>query len=85
MYRELADGVELPEAMPPRERRELDGQFGGWGMPLRLVEVDEQQHFNEFRATTLGLYPTDLALGFPRNVWLAQSNQRVARAGGGLG
>ena len=85
IYRRLTDGMELPEDMPPREWRELDGQFGGHGLALRLVEIDEQQHFNEFRARTLLLYPKGAPLGFPLDLWLAQSQQRVARSGGGWG
>jgi hypothetical protein len=61
--------------MPPRERREVDGLIGGRGQPLRLIEVDEQQHFNEFRARTLSAYPTDVPLGFPRDLWLEASNK----------
>jgi hypothetical protein len=77
--------MELPETMPPREWREVDGLFGGRGLPLRLVEIDERQHFNEFRATTLMLYPREAPLGFPIDVWLAQSRQRVASSGSGWG
>ncbi len=85
VYRELTDGMGLPETMPPREWRELDGQFGGRGLPLQLVEVDEKQHFNQFRVMTLQLYPKETRLGFPKDTWLAQSQLRVARAGGGWG
>lgn len=81
MYTELTDGMELPETMPPREWRELDGQFGGRGLPLRLVEIDEKQHFNQFRVMTLQLYPKGKRLGFPKDIWLAESHRRVARAG----
>lgn len=66
-------GLRLPREMPPRERREVDGLIGGRGQPWRLVEVDEAQHFNEFRAVTLSLYPADAPLGFPRDVWLEAS------------
>jgi hypothetical protein len=85
MYRQLTDGMELPETMPPGEWRELDGLFGGRGLPLRLVEINERQHFNEFRAKTLRLYPKETPLGFPIDAWLAQSQKRVARSGGGWG
>jgi hypothetical protein len=43
--------------MPPRERRAIDGLFGGRGQQWRIVEVDEAQHFNEFRAATLHWRP----------------------------
>ena len=81
IYRQLTDGMELPETMPPKEWRELDGLFGGRGLPLRLVEIDERQHFNEFRAMTLSLYPKSNRLGFPAEIWLAESRRRVVRAG----
>lgn len=72
IYRRLT-GLQLPAAMPPRERREVDGMIGGLGSPWRLVEVDEAQHFNEFRAMTLSLYPEQVPLGFPKEVWLEAS------------
>jgi hypothetical protein len=65
--------VRLPAMMPPRERRAIDGLIGGRGQPWRLVEVDEAQHFNEFRAITLSLYPPGAPLGFPLEVWLGAS------------
>jgi hypothetical protein len=72
IYGQLTD-LRLPREMPPRERREVDGLIGGHGQPWRLVEVDEAQHFNEFRAVTLSLYPAEAPLGFPRDIWLAAS------------
>jgi len=71
-------GLRLPQEMPLRERREIDGLFGGRGQPWRLIEVDEAQHFNELRAVTLSLYPAGVRLGFPRDVWLdASKNGRL--------
>jgi len=83
IYRQLTNGREVSDEMPMREWREVDGLFGGRGIPWRIVEVDESQHFNEFRALTLGKYPKDVPLGFPKGAWLAESRRRRARAGGG--
>ena len=83
IYRDLTDGMELPDNMPPRERREVDGVMGGRGWPWQLVEVDEGQHFNPYRALTLERYPADARLGFPLEVWLdAASAGRATRGGG---
>src|SRR4029077_16710879 len=40
IYRELAEGLELPDEMPLREWREVDGVIGRRGVASRLVEVD---------------------------------------------
>jgi hypothetical protein len=85
IYRRLTDGLELPDRMPVRESRNVDGIIGGRGLPWRVLEVDERQHFNEFRAITLELYPTDVKVGFPLKDWLRESGRRKARAGGGWG
>jgi hypothetical protein len=83
MYAALTDGMLLPSEMPIREWREIDGIVGGRGTPVRIVEVDESQHFNEFRAVTLRRYPRDLEVAYPRRQWLAESARRRARGGGG--
>ena len=83
IYRDLSDGMDLPDVMPVREWREVDGIVGGRGAPHRIVEVDESQHFNEFRARTLSNYPRDVSLGYPKAVWLAESRRRRAKGGGG--
>src|SRR5262245_31852249 len=72
LYAALTDGMALPSEMPIREWREIDGIVGGRGAPLRIVEVDESQHFNEFRAVTLRRYPRDLEVAYPRRQWLAE-------------
>jgi len=83
IYRELTDGLELPDEAPFREWREVDGMLGLRHGPARLVEVDEAQHFNEFRAMTLAAYPKDIGLAFPKAVWLRESKSRRAIGGGG--
>jgi hypothetical protein len=82
IYRRLTNGMELPATMPLRERRSVDGVLGGRGIPFRIVEVDESQHFNPFRAQTLALYP-ETPVAFPRRVWLRESRTRRAKGGGG--
>ena len=83
IYRDLTGGMELPDVMPPRERREIDGLIGGRGRPLQLVEVDESQHFNPHRAATLERYPARAELGFPLDVWLEAARTGRATRGGG--
>lgn len=83
IYRELTGG-ELPEVMPARERRHLDAVLVKRGRPPRILEVDETQHFNEFRATTLRAYPKRLALGYPKKVWLQRSEAKKRLEGGGF-
>lgn len=56
MYAELTD-MELPDVMPPRERRKVDCVLQCRGEPRRIVEFDETQHFNRYRALTLRRYP----------------------------
>ena len=70
IYAELT-GRELPEVMPPRERRKLDAVLDVHGK-RRIFEFDGAQHFNADRATTLRAC-LDVPLAFPRDEWLAQS------------
>lgn len=72
IYTDLT-GLELPDTMPPTESRHVDGILEVAGAPPRILEVDERQHFNQPRATTLRRYPERLALGFPRDLWLERS------------
>lgn len=83
IYRKLSDGLELPDEMPLRERRAIDGIVGGRGMRWRIVEIDESQHFTPFRAITVAAYPDHEALGFPRWVWHDESRRGRMSSGGG--
>jgi hypothetical protein len=83
IYRRLTDGLELPSTMPPRESRVVDGLIGGRGLPYRVIEFDESQHFNPFRAVTIRLYDRSSPLAFPRKVWLDASATGRAISGGG--
>lgn len=84
IYRELT-GLELPDAMPPRETRRVDAVLDiGDGAP-RILEVDETQHFNRYRALTLRHYPADARVAFPIERWIEQSEKKTRLEGGGFG
>jgi hypothetical protein len=83
VYRRLTDGMELPDEAPLLEWRAVDGILGATSSAPRIVEVDESQHFNEFRALALRLYPATAALAFPRASWLTASERTRAIGGGG--
>jgi hypothetical protein len=84
IYRELT-GYELPESMPPREWRKVDGILEKRGQPARVLEVDEVQHFNPYRATTLRAYPRSVALAFSKRTWIASCAQKTRLEGVGFG
>jgi hypothetical protein len=81
IYRELT-GLQLPEIMPTRERRNIDGILK-CGSSERIVEVDESQHFNHYRAATLRFYPKELRLAFDRETWIAHSQSEPKPKHGG--
>jgi hypothetical protein len=83
-YAELT-GLELPDEMPSCERRQVDCVLQRKGEPPRIVEFDETQHFNAYRATTLRLYPSSVALSFDKEAWIAQSLKKRRLEGGGFG
>jgi len=78
-------GLELPETMPPREWRKVDGVFQSPHGDTFIFELDEKQHFNAFRAATLRLYPTSIRLGFSVNEWLDRCHQKTKLERGGFG
>src|SRR5688500_5388223 len=69
LYAELS-GMELPELMPPRERRDLDIVLQRRGEPPRIIEFDETQHFNAYRAQTIRGYPRSVLVAMDRRAWL---------------
>jgi hypothetical protein len=83
VYDELT-GLTLPEAMPSRERRRVDAVLDVDGH-RRILEVDETQHFNRFRAITLRHYPRAVRVAFPIEAWIAQSEKKARLEGGGFG
>lgn len=77
-------GLDLPEVMPPRETRRVDAVLTVGGAQ-RILEVDETQHFNQFRASTLRRYPDDALVAFPIERWIEVSEQKTRLEGGGFG
>lgn len=77
--------MELPEVMPPRERRSVDCVLQRRGEPPRIVEFDETQHFNRYRAITLRRYPRSVRVAFDRSVWLQACYAKTRLEGGGFG
>jgi hypothetical protein len=84
LYAELS-GMELPDVMPPRERRTVDCVLQRRGEPPRIVEVDETQHFNRYRAATIRLYPPSVTVAYNRRAWLAACDAKTRLEGGGFG
>ncbi len=84
MYAELTGGGSLPQTMPPRERRQVDVILVVGG-ESRILEVDETQHFNRFRALTLRRYVGQVPLAFPAAEWIAASEAKKRLEGGGFG
>ncbi len=77
-------GLQLPEIMPPRERRQVDAVLRVDGK-LRILEVDETQHFNTYRAATLRNYPPHAKVAFPIRRWIEQCEKKTRLEGGGFG
>jgi len=84
IYRELT-GMRLPEVMPKREWRQVDGILELKGQGPRIVEIDEPQHFNAFRSATLWRYPHNLPAAFDQHQWAASGNQVKTLSGVGFG
>jgi hypothetical protein len=84
IYAAVTGGSVLPDAMPENERRSVD-QVLVVGGAHRILEVDEIQHFNRYRATALRRYPSDLAVAFPVDAWTAACDRKHKLEGGGFG
>lgn len=84
IYSELT-GLELPETMPARETRRVDAVLDTADGASRILEVDETQHFNRYRALTLRLYPSSARVAFPIERWIEQSEKKMRLEGGGFG
>jgi hypothetical protein len=78
-------GLHLPSEMPSRERRTVDCVLKQPSGVTQIIEVDERQHFNHYRAKTLTFYPTDIALAFDRSLWVKHSVTKKTLEGGGFG
>lgn len=82
IYSELT-GLTLPEVMRSVERRTVDAILITKGQPPRILEIDEKQHFNQFRALTLR-HIAEADLAFDRTAWLRASNAKRKLEGGGF-
>lgn len=83
IYTDLT-GLQLPEAMPPRERRRLDAVIVDPSGLRHVLEIDESQHFNVFRARTFERYPDSARLGFDREQWVQQCSAKARLEHGGF-
>lgn len=83
MYQAIT-GCVLPDTMPSRERRRVDGVFHGHSDRPFIFELDETQHFNMYRAATLRLYPNTLQLGFSKDNFIQHCRQKKKLEGGGF-
>jgi hypothetical protein len=77
-------GLTLPEAMRAIERRTVDLVFQIDGARPRILEVDERQHFNEFRLTTLKQYPPGVPVAFDIGEWERACRAKTKLEGGGF-
>jgi hypothetical protein len=84
LYTELTD-MELPDVMPPRDRRTVDCVLQRRGEPPRIIEFDESQHFNRYRAATIRRYPRAMPVAYDRAAWLTASDAKQRLEGGGFG
>ena len=84
IYHELT-GLDLPNTMPSRETRRVDAVLDDGGAAPRILEVDETQHFNRYRAMTLRGYPSEVRVAFPIERWIEQSEKKTRLEGGGFG
>jgi hypothetical protein len=82
IYRDLT-GLELPSLMRPVERRTVDAVLVTT-TGSRILEVDEIQHFNAYRAATLSHYVGRIPLAFDPASWIEHSNAKERLEGGGF-
>lgn len=84
IYARLTNGLRLPDVMPPRERRSLDALMSDASGLTHVLEIDEKQHFNAYRAQSLSLYPPDAPVAFPTDAWIEASMAKKRLEGGGF-
>jgi hypothetical protein len=75
IYSALTNQV-LPEPMPPLRKRQVDAVLQLANSVPRIIEVDEAQHFNPYRAATFRFYPPAMPLAFDRNAWIDRSQKK---------
>jgi hypothetical protein len=81
IYYELTSKA-LPEPMPPPRKRRVDAVLQLASAAPRIVEVDEKQHFNCYRAATFRFYPSAIQLAFDRDAWIERSRAKTRFEGG---
>ena len=69
--------------MPSREHRRVDAVLLCKNMPPFILEFDEKQHFNQFRALTLEHYQ-DASVGYDMTAWSEASKAKRGLEGGGF-
>jgi hypothetical protein len=77
--------MQLPDAMPPRERRDVDCVLQRHDEASRIIEFDETQHFNDYRAQTIRRYPRSVSVAFDRGAWLRACDAKRRLEGQGFG
>lgn len=82
IYNSLTGGV-LPEVMRPIEHRRVDAVLVRRGCKPIILEVDEKQHFNTFRAMTFEYY-ADARVAFDIEAWRQASLAKRKLEGGGF-
>src|ERR1700760_14304 len=75
--------LDLPATMRPIERRTVDAVLIV-GKQNLVLEVDEKQHFNVFRAETFRYYPEWTEVAFDVKEWLRLSTNKERLEGGGF-
>ena len=83
VYSDLT-GLDLPDVMRSVERRTVDAVLHTAGNPPRILEVDEKQHFNAYRARTLRHYLGSVPIAFDGDLWLRRSEVKQKLEGGGF-
>jgi hypothetical protein len=81
IYSDLT-GLDLPDVMRSVERRTVDAVLHTAGNPPRILEVDEKQHFNAYRARTLRHYLGSVPVAFDGDLWLRRSEAKQKLEGG---
>lgn len=81
IYHDLT-GLDLPEAPPFSNWRGIDGFVSASGAMPRIIEVDEAQHFNNYRGMTLRRYPANWPLAYDVKVWIRKSHDEPLPKGG---
>ncbi|WP_090969580.1 hypothetical protein [Nocardioides exalbidus] len=85
IYSDLTDGAVLPDVMPARERRSIDGVLTADDGASRIVEIDEAPHFTPPRARTFAHYPSATRTAFEQSAWAEGSSRGTRMRGGGFG